>query len=82
MTRKRYMKLLVACGHSRNDAALAARIVQIPPCDSYLRDLMGWVHVKAAIACAAADARIRDEYQRHAVLLYRAYRAAAKGDCP
>lgn len=79
MTRKRYMKLLMACGHSRNDAAQAARIVQIPPCDSYLRDLRRWANVEAAIACAAVDARIGDEFQRHAVLLYR---VAAQGGCP
>lgn len=79
MTRKRYIKLLMACGHSRNDAALAARIVQIPPCDSYLGDLKGWADVKAAIAYTAADAQIRDEYQRYAVFLYR---VAAQGGCP
>lgn len=42
MTRKRYIKLLMACGYSRNHAARSARYVQAYRA-SYRGDLVCWL---------------------------------------
>ncbi len=42
MTRKRYIKLLMACGYSRNHAARCARYVQAYR-TSYRGDLVCWL---------------------------------------
>ena len=42
MTRKRYIKLLMACGYSRNHAARSARYVQAHRA-SYRGDLVCWL---------------------------------------
>ena len=42
MTRKRYIKLLMACGYSRNHAARCARYVQAYRA-SYRGDLVCWL---------------------------------------
>lgn len=71
MTRKRYVKLLMACGFPRgecNEAAMAARIVR----DSYRLDLECWetsLRIVAANCAMEYEAQFR---QRAADILHRA----------
>lgn len=44
MTRKRYVKLLMACGFPRNDCQEAAQAVQVAAC-SYRADMEDWLRV-------------------------------------
>lgn len=44
MTRKRYVKLLMACGFPRNDCQDAAQAVQATEC-SYRADMEDWLGV-------------------------------------
>lgn len=44
MTRKRYVKLLMACGFPRNDCQEAAQAVQVTEC-SYRADMEDWLRV-------------------------------------
>lgn len=45
MTRKRYIKLLMACGHGRNDAKDFARCAREILCRSYRADAELWERV-------------------------------------
>lgn len=44
MTRKRYVKLLMACGFPRNDSQDAAQAVRVTEC-SYRDDMEDWLRV-------------------------------------
>lgn len=44
MTRKRYVKLLMACGFPRNDCQEAAQAVRVTEC-SYQDDMKDWLRV-------------------------------------
>ena len=44
MTRKRYVKLLMACGFPRNDCQEAAQAVRVTEC-SYQNDMKDWLSV-------------------------------------
>lgn len=67
MTRKRYVKLLMACGYSRDDAAWSARDVQAHRA-SYRGDLVCWL----AAFYGGAWYESMKELRRKANILHRA----------
>lgn len=71
MTRKRYVKLLMACGCSRDHAAWSARDVQAHRA-SYRGDLVCWLNLSfAAMPWAQTDEQ-RSVLRRRAAILKRA----------
>lgn len=64
MARKRYVKLLMACGYSRDDAAWSARDVQTHRA-SYRGDLVCWL-------AAFSGGAWYEELRRKANILHRA----------
>ena len=72
MTRKRYVKLLMAVGFSRNCAEEFARIARMNPVTPYRYDAESWESVFSAMARLAPEGFIRDWRSRSAAILQRA----------
>lgn len=67
MTRKRYVKLLMACGYSRNHAAWSARNVQTHRA-SYRGDLVCWLAAFSGGAwCESKELRRKANILRYAL---------------
>lgn len=79
MTRKRYMKLLMACGQSRNFAAQMARCVrgQLWGWGSYRRDAESWMVVWQSVARLSSLVPVKVEFRRRAAILRQALRKGA-----
>lgn len=73
MTRKRYVKLLMACGYSRNRCKRFAKVAQ--EFGSYCGDLIDWVHGFSAVSQNRfEDEAVRKRYRRSAnILRYALY---------
>ena len=72
MTRKRYVKLLMACGHSRNDAADWARNAREVLNRSYRADMESWECVYKDMAQVSRIWWLRDFYLVNVDILHRA----------
>lgn len=72
MTRKRYVKLMMAVGFSRNCAEESARIARMSPATPYRYDAEAWERVFSAMARLAPDGLVRDWRSRSAAILQRA----------
>ncbi len=79
MTRKRYIKLLMACGFSRNSAAQAARCVRDQLCGggSYRRDAGSWMTIWRTMARFSRHASVKEELRCRAAILRQALREGA-----
>lgn len=80
MTRKRYIKLLMASGFSRNSAAQTARYARDQLCGwgFFRRDAESWMTVWRAMARLSASPSVKAEFCRRAAILQQALR---KGGC-
>lgn len=68
MTRKRYIKLLMACGYSRNRCKRFAKVAQ--EFGSYFGDLIEWAHGFSAVSRNRfEDEAVRKRYRRSANIL-------------
>lgn len=72
MTRKRYIKLLMACGHGRNNAEDWARNAREVMNRSYRADAEAWERVFRDMARVAATGWSRNFRLVNANLLHRA----------
>lgn len=72
MTRKRYVKLLMAVGFSRNCAEEFARIARMNPVTPYRSDAESWERVFRIAARSATDGWSRDYLFRSSAILQRA----------
>lgn len=72
MTRKRYVKLLMACGHSRNDAENWARNAREVLNRSYRADMESWERVYKDMAQASRIWWLRDFHLANVDILHRA----------
>ena len=71
MTRKRYIKLLMACGYSRNRCKQFAGFAR--EFGSYCGDLISWAHEFSAVARNKfEDEAVRKRYRRAADILRHA----------
>lgn len=68
MTRKRYIKLLMACGYSRNRCKRFAEVAR--EFGSYCGDLIDWAHGFSDVARNRfEDEAVRKRYRRSANIL-------------
>lgn len=68
MTRKRYIKLLMACGYSRNRCMRFAGVARA--FGSYFGDLIDWAHAFSGVARNRfEDEAVRKRYRRSANIL-------------
>ena len=71
MTRKRYIKLLMACGYSRNRCKRFAKVAR--EFGSYCGDLIDWAHGFSGVSRNRfEDEAVRKRYRRAAAILKRA----------
>ena len=72
MTRKRYVKLMMAVGITRNDAEVYAGIARMNLVTPYRSDAESWERVFRIAARSATDGWVRDYLFRSSAILQQA----------